>query len=127
MARISNDDKIIAANPGLSAHEYRLLGVSEKKVQEISAKEETEGKKQRVNPNVVKDEPTKPEVPPAKAQPVVTKDVIHRATPMAKIFVPETQSEMATLVDLTTGARNQMARKYAEKLGRKNPKKFRVE
>jgi hypothetical protein len=124
MARQSKDSIIIKDNPGKSIHEYRLLGVTEAKLKELQAIEDKVAKNKQAEEKIA---PVETKAAPQKAQPVVTKDATHRAIPQAKMYVPPPASEMAVLVEISTGKRTPMNRKHAERRARVSPKTFRVE
>lgn len=128
MARISKDDTIIKNNPNMTVHEYRLLGVSENKLKELQAREESDLKatKQKIDPKVV-DETTKAMPVTAKAEPKVTLTPTISAQPILRPIHQYGDDDMAILVEKASGKRTPMRRHYANKFVRKNQKTHHVE
>lgn len=116
MAALTKDARIIKENPGKTIHEYRLLGVSEKKLEELQS---------------IEDAKEKLPIPKAKevqkAEPVVVKNEKFRAQPAAKMYVPAPNNDMVTVVEVSTQKRTPMSRKFGERLVKKNPKTHRLE
>lgn len=102
MAGYTRDQRIIKDNPGKTAHEYRMLGVSEAKVQELIKAEESQ---------VQKPKPIA-ETPRIKAV-VATDPNPARAVPHTRPVI--NHSVTAILRDKRTGKGQRMSRVRAEK------------
>ena len=118
MAYVSKDDKIIEANPGKTPHEYRLLGVSEKKVKELEKKEVDVITKpqQKVMPEVETKQKVKPEI---------QKSTVHRATGFIK-QPSQPRADTVLVIEKSTGHPTSMSRHHAERFVNKNKKTHHI-
>jgi hypothetical protein len=125
MANLTKDARLIRDNPGMSAADLLNLGLSQGAYEELLKQQEnpygtTETPKKPVIPNPVtkiQDNETFPDL--RKVPPTVTKEAStqpQRAVPKINTGAPmDSNSEMAVLIDNTTGKRTPMQRSFAIK------------
>lgn len=117
MAKLTNDEKIIKQNPGLSAYELLAKGLSPEAYTELVAKEQASMEANKVGP--VKVAPAVTETPikngPAKATVIQTPS---KAVPKLSDIPHNAYSDMAWLVG-PDGKQTLMTKEAAERCSRK--------